>query len=262
MALFKSLIVVVVVLAVPDRAERRQVDDWTSGCVATGCKCKWISGKRTADCRASGLSGLPNFTSPDAIQVLHLDHNPLREVGERAFYAVGMINLQKVYLSNCSIASVDPSAFDRLVLLIELDLSRNQVAGLKDGTFNGNFRIRKLWLSHNPMLGRRSLQGFTFPPIAHLRLLDLSHCRLAKLNRSTFTMLPDLEVLRLNDNRFKRIDKSVFTPIRGLKSLTLEGNPWNCDCRLQDFWQWLMANQLFNLPTACERPKKLHGEMI
>merc|ERR1719357_1611380 len=44
-----------------------------------------------------------------------------------------------------------------------------------------------------------------------------------------------------------------------LKSLTLAGNPWHCDCRLQDFWQWLMSNNLFNSPTACASPPNMKG---
>jgi hypothetical protein len=64
--------------------------------------------------------------------------------------------------------------------------------------------------------------------------------------------------MRRHDFRpFRRLDKRIFMPIRGLKSLTLERNPWQCDCRLQDFWAWLMHNNLFNLPTACAAPTKL-----
>ena len=78
-----------------------------------------------------------------------------------------------------------------------------------------------------------------------------------RLGRGTFLQLDLLEVLHLHDNHFRRLDKRIFVPIRALKSLTLERNPWQCDCRLQDFWQWLMLNNLFNLPTACAAPAKL-----
>ena len=53
--------------------------------------------------------------------------NPLGSLDERAFRAAGMINLQKVYLSNCSIAHVDATAFEGLVILIELDLTHNRL---------------------------------------------------------------------------------------------------------------------------------------
>lgn len=232
--------------------------DWASGCRDTnGCECKWVHGKRTATCSPQlNLDKLPEFPAPDRIQVLRMSGNPLGSLPERAFRAAGMINLQKVYLSNCSISHVDATAFEGLVILIELDLSRNRLGMLIPGTFEGNIRIRKLWLSHNPI---RSLAAFAFPSIPHLRTVDLSHCRLSRVGRATFAALDLVEVLHLNDNHFKRMDKRTFAPMGALKSLTLEGNPWLCDCRLRDFWEWIMAHNLFNLPTACAAPKKVEG---
>ena len=71
-------------------------------------------------------------------------------------------------------------------------------------------RIRKLWLSHNPI---RSLAAFAFPSIPHLRTVDLSHCRLSRVGRATFAALDLVEVLHLNDNHFKRMDKRTFAPM-------------------------------------------------
>ena len=45
-----------------------------------------------------------------------------------------------MYLSNCSIAHVDATAFEGLVILIELDLTHNRVRTLVPGTFEGNIR--------------------------------------------------------------------------------------------------------------------------
>jgi hypothetical protein len=64
------------------------------------------------------------------------------------------------------------------------------------------------------------------------RLLDLSHCQLQRLGKTTFSRLEHLEVLHLHDNHFRRLDPNVIVPMRALKALTLERNPWTCDCRL------------------------------
>ena len=48
-------------------------------------------------------------------------------LGEESFLGVNMINLQKVYLNNCSLHTVDKTAFRSLTLMIELDLSDNKV---------------------------------------------------------------------------------------------------------------------------------------
>ena len=73
-------------------------DDWTAGCPRSACRCKWVSGKRTADCGQGGLRGLPDFGQPDKIQVLHMRGNALGSLPERAFREKGLINVQKVFM--------------------------------------------------------------------------------------------------------------------------------------------------------------------
>ena len=68
-----------------------------------------------------------------------------------AFVSAGLLNLQKLYLPNCSLTDVHPGAFSNLVILIELEMSGNQLRTLHPGTFNGNIRLRKLWLTSNPL---------------------------------------------------------------------------------------------------------------
>ena len=200
------------------------------------------------------MSSLPQFSHPDKIQVLHLENNPINGLSDKIFMSHDMINLQKVYLQNCSLGVIHQNAFKSLVLMIELDLSHNKIKTLFPGTFEGNIRIRKLWLQNNPL---RSLNNFEFPSIPHLKSLDLSNTFLKKLGRETFLKLANLEVLSMKDNRFHRIDHNVFRHLDNLKSLKLENNPWHCDCRLENFWQWVMKKNLFNQPTSCAAPRKL-----
>ena len=61
---------------------------------------------------------------------------------------------------------------------------------LLPGTFEGNIRIRKLWLSHNP--GIRSLAGYAFPAIPHLRTVDLVRIRSDEMARWNFITLKDI----------------------------------------------------------------------
>ena len=60
-------------------------------------------------------------------QVLHMSGNPLVLLPKLAFRMTGLINLQKLYLSNCSLERVDATAFDGLLILIELDLRHNSL---------------------------------------------------------------------------------------------------------------------------------------
>jgi len=220
------------------------------------CHCTWVGGKRSADCQDAGFSSLPSFRHADQIQVLHLAANPILRLPETIFNQSDLINLQKVYLQNCSLNIIHPTAFLNLVLMIELDLSHNNIRSLLPGTFKGNIRIRKLWLHHNPL---RTIQDFSFPTLSHLRSLDLSHCMIRKIGQETFHNINLIEVLSLSDNQLHRLDPAAFRPLGNLKSLKLSRNPWHCDCRLETFWHWVMGKNLYNKPTVCQTPAKLAG---
>ena len=120
-------------------------------------------------------------------------------------------------------------------------------------------RLRKLRLSSNRL---ESLSLFNFPALGHLRLIDLGHNRLKRISAKTFSRLgPTLEVLHLHHNRFARLAVRPFLGLHALKSLRIEGNPWQCDCKLKDWWHWLQAKRLllaFDAAT-CAAPPKLKG---
>jgi Leucine-rich repeat (LRR) protein len=67
-----------------------------------------------------------------------MDHNPLKTLPPRAFHLAGLINVQKVYMKNCSLNDLSPTALGGLVILIELDLSENNLYELRSGTFQVN----------------------------------------------------------------------------------------------------------------------------
>ena len=150
MILKTYLILALVAAATPSGPTDLEGGDWSQ--CPPACKCKWASGKRTADCESAGLESLPLFPRPDLIQVLVMDHNPLKTLPPKAFHLTGLINVQKVYMKNCSLHDLDPTALGGLVILIELDLSDNHIKELKQGTFRvsfirlgGIFRIISYW---------------------------------------------------------------------------------------------------------------------
>ncbi|XP_047004718.1 leucine-rich repeat-containing protein 24-like [Schistocerca americana] len=229
--------------------------DW-SDC-PSACQCKWTGGKKSALCRAAGLSAVPNALSAE-MQLLDLSDNRIPYLTRDAFRSVGLINLQKIFARQAGVREVHRDAFRDLIILVEVDLSGNAIAALQPGTFSGNDRLRMLSLSHNPL---SELVEGQFPALPHLRTLDLSHCRLARVHPAAFARLSALETLHLNNNRLQQLDAAALNVAAAtLKAVALDSNPWRCDCGLRALREWLLARTLHGaLPPACAAPATLAG---
>ena len=228
--------------------------DWTATC-ATGCTCKWASGKKLAECPNAGFTTVPENLSPE-IQLLDLRGNQLDTLVSRAFASVGLVNLQRVYLRNCSLRQVDKDAFDGLNITVEVDLSHNQLRRIHPETFSTNEKLRSLSLSHNPL---EKLEAHQFPPLPNLHSLELVQCQLELVDKKAFMHLSKLETLKLSANRFGNLKPEVFLPLNKLKSLDLQDNPWNCDCRLLALRDYLSEANLNSTLTLCAEPEHLRG---
>jgi hypothetical protein len=247
-------IFVLVATAALVSADAIAAPDWTDHCPST-CKCKWISGKKTAICREAGLTTVPNSLNSD-IQVLDINGNPIPVLSKDIFRSVGLLNLQRIFLRGCGIKEINPTAFRDLTILIEVDLSSNGLTALDSKTFFGNNRLRILDLSGNPLNELREEQ---FPSLPHLRTLEMKSCRLRHVHKRAFAHLSALETLNLSNNKLKYLTEAVFSPLVHIKSLSLDGNPWLCDCHLRDFKEWFLKSKLFSLPLSCTEPEALKG---
>ena len=229
--------------------------DWTATC-SHGCNCKWADGKKVAECISAGFTTIPENLSSE-IQVLDLRGNAIDTLMSRAFSSAGLINLQRIYLRNCSLRQVHKDAFQDLNIMIEVDLSYNQLTRLVPETFGSNespSKLRFLYLNGNPL---HKLEAHQFPPLPHLRTLELMNCNLESLDKKAFMHLSALETLKLSDNRLTNLKPEVFLPLGKLKSLNLEGNPWLCDCRLLALRDYLSEANLNSSRTLCAGPAKL-----
>ena len=108
-------------------------------------------------------------------------------------------------------------AFTDLRILVELDLSHNNLTHLDPETFSGNDRLQTLTLSHNKIT---SISPYVFPPLKHLKTVDLSHNFIDEIQRNTFENLGNsVEALNMDNNRLGSLREEVFLPLTNLKSL-------------------------------------------
>ena len=139
--------------------------------------------------------------------------------------------------------------------MVEVDLSNNNISVLEPKTFTGCRRLQTLSLAHNIII---ELPAFAFPTLKHLKTIDLSHNRLISIDKQAFANLGNsVESIYIHDNRLKTLREQVFIMLNNLKSLQLHSNPWNCDCRLKHFRDWVVEKGLYTYPTSCGEPERL-----
>ena len=76
----------------------------------SGCMCKWKGGKQTVECANKHLISVPEGMDTET-QVLDMSGNTLQVLHRRLFQHLGLINLQRVYLSRCRLGHLDDLTF-------------------------------------------------------------------------------------------------------------------------------------------------------
>lgn len=223
--------------------------DWTANC-STSCKCIWTEGKKTAECEYAGFSAVPNALSPE-LQIINLNHNNLHSLPSEAFKSVDLCHLHKIFMRNCSITLIDKNSLSGMVVLIEIDLSYNNIRNLHRDLFRECEKIREVRLSNNPI---QKLENGLFSNLEYLQTVDFSGCKLHEIGPQVFWNVPALMTLELKGNRFTNLLLDSVEHLHRLKDFGLTDNPWNCNCELRPLRNWVIKRNLYAVPTRCKEP--------
>ncbi|CAG7726104.1 unnamed protein product [Allacma fusca] len=222
------------------------------------CHCRWVGGKESVSCFRAGLTKIPQGLDPGT-QVLNISGNALKSLPGYVFLSMNLLNLQKIFLSECELVSLDPHVFSKLTNLVELELSGNRLGLVPSHTFGEIPELRELKVNSNPI---PRISNHAFLGLRRLVRLELTNCQLVTIETWAFRELPALEWLRLDNNRLLTVQAESFFPLQSLHGLKINGNPWNCSCSLKPLRNWMLKNNVpfEGIPPICQEPSRLQGK--
>lgn len=229
--------------------------DWLLDCGS--CKCKWISGKKTADCKNTAITRVPEELSTE-LQVLDLSNNYLPEIFNNEFSAANLRNLHKLFIRNSTLKQIGRDSLKGLEILIELDLSYNLLKSLPRTVFVNLVKLRALILNNNRL---EKLDDGLFRNLKFLHKIELKENLLVRIETKAFTNLPVLTQIYLDGNQLTVLRRECFQHLDKLTGLSLKQNPWNCTCELKPFRDFAFEQNLYTPPTDCYYPENLRGTL-
>lgn len=229
--------------------------DWIMECKM--CRCKWNSGKKTADCKNEELARVPIGLSNE-LQVLDLSNNFLPELSPNEFAAANLRNLHKLFVRNATLKQIHRDSLKGLEILIELDLSYNLLKTLPRIVFNNLVKLRVLMLNNNKL---ERLEDGLFRNLKFLHKIELKENQLVHIESKAFTNLPVLTQIYLDGNQLNVLNRDCFQHLEKLTGLSLKQNPWNCTCELRPFRDFAIEQNLYTPPTDCHYPEHLRGTL-
>jgi len=195
-----------------------------------GCpqKCLCHMASKTTDCKNRGFTEIPAHLPPET-QILQLQNNRIWRINQNAFTGTPLLKI--LDLSNNSLSSFAPGAFQKLRYLQVLNLTRNLIHYIENKTFSFLPHLKELDLSSNSIVRLPATFG---NGTGNITLLSVKHNKLQKMERVLLESLPNLKVVLFKDY------------------------PWLCNCNVFGLKLWLESflyrgEEFFSLHTMYMR---------
>lgn len=202
-------------------------DTWDDENSSTDQKCPFPCSIQAPQCQCQHLdancSGLGLRTFPDmdkGINRFFFSDNFLNETVHKEPIQ-GHDNIVYLDLARNQIKYLFNGTFQNLWRLRILDLSENQLTILSDGAFTGLRNLRTLHLHGNQIT---TLRYYAFYGLRNLPTLDLSGQLIHSIEPQAFVGLRNLTTLSLANNVLTVVDDAAFSGLGNLKKLDLRHN--------------------------------------
>ncbi|XP_061746519.1 leucine-rich repeat-containing protein 52-like isoform X2 [Nerophis ophidion] len=144
---------------------------------------------------------------------------------------------RQLIISDNLIAELPPLALNYLSDLVYLDCSNNSLTEVSQSTFGNLRKLAYLDLSFNTLT---RIQDRTFGPLASLIMLRMTdNPQLSDIHPDAFAENLALQVLDVSRNNLTELNVTSLVALPALRSLGLSGNPWSCECVMEELCLWV-----------------------
>lgn len=209
------------------------------------------------------------FSGLNMLHKLYLDKNQIRDIAADVFHDLPALDkLTLLDLSGNQLEVIHSGSFSSLTGLRRLYLSSNRIGTVESHAFRGLSRLRELELGGNVI---RSVDVNTFAGLSSLVELRLARNFITVIAPTSFRhFAATLQTVQLNDNQLETFAPETFNDLINLTSngaTDLTGNPWRCDCSLQDAalnLSSIVADALLRRHTSavCRSPAELANHTL
>ncbi|XP_066301390.1 insulin-like growth factor-binding protein complex acid labile subunit [Branchiostoma lanceolatum] len=159
-------------------------------------------------------------------------------------------------LAGNRIAKFKKDAF-YLMQIVQLNLADNKITNIStlSEALESVIFVYSLTLSGNPMV---FLPAKVYP----VGSLTFDNMKLRAVDKDAFEWMGKLQSIDMGNNRLRFIPGKLFANI-SVEKVDLEGNPWQCDCQMYEFAQWMKNNNMTEkFDVVCEGPETLKGKHL